>query len=217
MKSAQKGFTLIEIAIVLVIIGLLLGGVLKGQELIDNARIKNAINSMNGVSAAYNGYIDRFRHLPGDDGPIATLTGRGGPWATVTLAGNSNGLIDVTAANVFTAAGEGGAFWQHLRASGFITGNPAATGVAALPVNPFNGLTDVGTGVTPTAGVAVTSVCISQVPGKAANAIDTQIDDGLPGTGTVLATLGVAGANTAPGAAAAAYVEGNVYTVCHTL
>lgn len=40
-KRRQSGFTLIEIAIVLVIIGLLLGGILKGQELINSARVKN--------------------------------------------------------------------------------------------------------------------------------------------------------------------------------
>ena len=48
MKSAQSGFTLVEIAIVLVIIGLLLGGILKGQEMITQAKIKNLINEFNG-------------------------------------------------------------------------------------------------------------------------------------------------------------------------
>ena len=71
---------------------------------------------------------------------------------------------------------------------------------------------------TPAVGVARLSVCMSQVPGKAARAIDTQFDDGLVGTGSVLATLGAAGANTAPGAvAAAAYSEDQIYTVCRTL
>ena len=41
MRNKQSGFTLVEIAIVLVIIGLLLGGVLKGQELINSAKVKN--------------------------------------------------------------------------------------------------------------------------------------------------------------------------------
>ena len=49
----QAGFTLVEIAIVLVIIGLLLGGILKGQEMITQAKIKNVIADMSGVSAAY--------------------------------------------------------------------------------------------------------------------------------------------------------------------
>ena len=67
MKSRQSGFTLVEIAIVLVIIGLLLGGVLKGQELINSAKIKNLINDLNGLSTAVYAYQDRYRALPGDD------------------------------------------------------------------------------------------------------------------------------------------------------
>ena len=55
----QCGFTLVEIAIVLVIIGLLLGAILKGQEMITQARIKNVINDFNGISAAYASYQDR--------------------------------------------------------------------------------------------------------------------------------------------------------------
>ncbi len=217
MKSRQHGFTLIEISIVLVIIGLLLGGVLKGQELIESARVKNAVSAMNGVSTAYNSYVDRYRALPGDDGPLGTLTARGGPWASVTQAGNVNGTIAITQAQTFTAGGEGNAFWQHLKAAGFMTGNIAATGVAALPVNPFNGVVGVGTGVTPTAGTAVLSVCMSKVPGKNARALDAQLDDGVPNTGAVLATLGAANANTAPGAAATTYDDANIYTVCKPL
>ena len=66
MRQMQHGFTLIEIAIVLVIIGLLLGGVLKGQELITSARVRNLIQQQDGVKAAYFGFLDRFRALPGD-------------------------------------------------------------------------------------------------------------------------------------------------------
>src|SRR5665647_3444069 len=67
MKTRQSGFTLVEIAIVLVIIGLLLGGILKGQEMITQAKIKNVINDMNGITAAFNSYQDRYKALPGDD------------------------------------------------------------------------------------------------------------------------------------------------------
>src|SRR6266581_2299408 len=66
-RSAQPGFTLVEIAIVLVIIGLLLGGILKGQEMITQAKIKNVINDFNCLTAAMNSYQDRYRSLPGDD------------------------------------------------------------------------------------------------------------------------------------------------------
>ena len=67
IKRQQSGFTLVEIAIVLVIIGLLLGGVLKGQEMIENSRIKSVVADMRGVSAAFTGYFDRYRALPGDE------------------------------------------------------------------------------------------------------------------------------------------------------
>src|SRR3954471_9111626 len=66
MRKLQKGFTLIEIAIVLVIIGLLLGGVLKGQELITGARVRNLIQQQDGEKAAYFGFLDLYRALPGD-------------------------------------------------------------------------------------------------------------------------------------------------------
>src|SRR4029453_14121815 len=72
LRGTQTGFTLVEIAIVLVIIGLLLGGILKGQEMITQARIKNVVNDFNGITAAYFAYQDRYRAVPGDDVGAAT-------------------------------------------------------------------------------------------------------------------------------------------------
>ena len=60
MKSNQGGFTLVEIAIVLVIIGLLLGGVLKGQELINSAKVKNLANDFRSVPTMVFAYQDRM-------------------------------------------------------------------------------------------------------------------------------------------------------------
>lgn len=216
-RKAQSGFTLVEIAIVLVIIGLLLGGVLKGQELIENGRVKNAANDMNGISAAYNSYLDRYRKLPGDDGPIATLTARGGSWATAGIAaGNNNGVLAITAAQTFTGGGEGDNLFQHLRASGFITGNPGDVGANALPVNAWGGrlgvTNDVNIQGRPAARLLT---CLGSVPGKAAAALDVQLDDGQPNNGTLRATQGAN--NAAPGAAAAAYNEAQSYTICRDL
>jgi prepilin-type N-terminal cleavage/methylation domain-containing protein len=215
--KGQKGFTLVELAIVLVIIGLILGAVLKGTELIENAKAKKAANDLNSVAAAYYSYIDRYGRIPGDDGPLATLQARGGSWSVVTLAGNNDGALAVTAAQTFTGGGEGAAFWQHVRAAGFITGDPSLAGAAALPRNSFGGLTGI-TNDTAAMGLTGIKVCMSQVPGKSAAALDSQLDDGNPSTGTLRATVGTAGVNTAPDAAAAApYNESNVYTICRTM
>lgn len=107
---SQKGFTLIEIAIVLVIIGLLLGGVLKGQELINTARVRSLNNSVDGITAAWFSFQDRYRAFPGD-----YLNAR----STVNLpgglaGGDGNGLVDTDA--------ERGFVWAHLEAGGYITG-----------------------------------------------------------------------------------------------
>ena len=89
-----KGFTLVEIAIVLVIIGLLLGGILKGQEMITQAKIKNVISDFSGVSAAYHGYVDRYKKIPGDDlcaGSGATAAACGTTTARWSGASSGNG------------------------------------------------------------------------------------------------------------------------------
>ena len=87
MKRNQSGFTLIEIAIVLVIIGLLLGGVLKGQELINSAKVKNLATDFRNIPVYIYGYQDKFRALPGDD--IQAIS-----HVSAAANGNGNGLID---------------------------------------------------------------------------------------------------------------------------
>lgn len=208
----SAGFTLVEIAIVLVIIGLLLGGVLKGAELIDNSKVRKAASEVNGTIAAYYSYQDRYNRIPGDEGPVATLQARGASWANITQAGNNNGVLNITLAQTFNGAGENDDFWQHLKAAGFVNGNPADAGQTALPRNAFGGLIGVTAAAMGTLNGA--KVCMSQVPGKAASALDSQLDDGQAGNGRMRATLGVAGANTVPGALAANYNEDNQYTIC---
>ncbi len=219
IKSAQRGFTLVEIAVVLVIIGLLLGAILQGTELIDNSRIKKASADISAVSAAYLSYQDRYKRLPGDDGPnLAALTARGGDWSSVTQFGNNNGVLTAALNQTWNGGSEHASFWQHLRAAGYITGNPADTAAAALPKNPWGGLMGI---TVPAMGGGLNGVklCMSQVPGKAASALDLQLDDGLGNSGRIRATLGTAGSNTNPTnvALAAPYNEGNEYTICSAL
>jgi len=117
--NKQSGFTLVEIAIVLVVIGLLLGGILKGQQLINSARVRNLADQNSGVQAAYYGFIDRFRNLPGDMlctqavanvGQAVSAAG----CATQDVGGDANGRLDL--------GQEIGAVWAHLSIAGFLNG-----------------------------------------------------------------------------------------------
>lgn len=78
-QNKQKGFTLIEIAIVLVIIGLLLGGVLKGQELIKSAKVKAAAADVNAYSVALISYQDRYGELFANGANYQTPVTEGDP------------------------------------------------------------------------------------------------------------------------------------------
>ncbi len=213
----QAGFTLVEIAIVLVIIGLLLGGILKGQEMITQARIKNVINDFNGITAAYASYQDRYRAIPGDDpGAQARWTlppaNSGNANGDGGLAGNYN---DPTAA----AEPETRLFWWHLRQAGFIPGATAPPAVASnQPTNAVSGMIGVQTGAgAATMGLAGLIVCSANMPDKIAIAVDTQTDDQASNTGSLRAALQTA-SNQAIGAATfpSPYAEtgANQYLLC---
>ena len=218
MKSHQKGFTLVEIAIVLVIIGLLLGGVLKGQELITQAKIKNVANDLTGITAAIYGYQDRYKRFPGDD------SGAAARWAN-PAATNGNGDGQVTGEFNANAAGtESREFWQHLRLAGFVGGD---TATKDQPNNAVGGIlgAQTNTGAAGAVELAGLVVCTSNLPGKVAVAIDTQFDDGTPSRGTVRGytqagnVAADGGANPSRAASAATYIDDGVtlYTVCKTL
>jgi prepilin-type N-terminal cleavage/methylation domain-containing protein len=221
MKTKQAGFTLVEIAIVLVIIGLLLGGILKGQEMIIQAKVKNSIQDFSGVSAAFYGYQDRYRAIPGDDSGAASR------WATT--GGDGNRLL-TGKYNSATATNESSMWWDHLRRSGFITGGSNT----AQPINAFNGMLGVQTGdglavvtggvITTPQGPALGAVgigftnlimCSTNLPDKVAIALDVQMDDGQPNSGAVRGFLQSTSADITA-AVTSGFVENgtNAYTLC---
>ena len=206
----QTGFTLIEIAIVLVIIGLLLGGVLKGQELITSARVRNLISTDDGIKAAYFGFQDRYRALPGDY-PGAQANANI-PNVAATLGGDGNGQITVTAgANEPTLA------WMHLSHAGFLTGNYTmaaaleVAGTANSPSNPYNALLQIihdanfaiVTG-DPAVTVRPNVKTGNQIPVDILTEIDRKVDDGNAGRGTFRYSAYVGGG--------VALVDANCYT-----
>jgi prepilin-type N-terminal cleavage/methylation domain-containing protein len=178
----QSGFTLIEIAIVLVIIGLLLGGVLKGQELITSARVRNLISQQDGIKAAYFGFLDRYRALPGDYNQ-ATNNIAG---VSSAACGGGNGDGD---GRIETTNNENVLAWEHLSKSGFINGSytcAATESPTTSPSNPFAvRLQLVWDAVyDPAASPARHNLKTGgQIPSDILAEVDRKIDDGKPFSG----------------------------------
>lgn len=174
----QRGFTLIEIAIVLVIIGLLLGGVLKGQEMITQGKIRSVEKEIDSVAMAIHTYRDRYRALPGDD---AQASGR---WT-----GANNGNADNQLGGDFnstTATDESRILWQHLRQAGLLAGDSSSSIQASNAVSGQLGIQqEIRNGTTVLLSGLV--VCSTNLPASIANAIDAQQDDGTPGSGSLRA------------------------------
>ncbi len=213
----QKGFTLVEIAIVLVIIGLLLGGVLKGQELINSAKVKNLANDFRSVPTFVYAYQDKFRALPGDDrAAVAHVAG--------IANGDGSGRIDGDW-NAEPAAGGGGGgaacatescnFWDHVRRANLATGT-LVMGADFIPRNSEGGLVGV-TGIAPIANWAGNFfVCSANIQGRFARQLDITMDDGNTATGNVrVICQGVCAnaANPLPNNLTP-NEDGNLYTVC---
>ena len=157
-QQRQSGFTLVEIAIVLVIIGLLIGGVLKGQEMITNAKIKGIENDFGGVSAAIHAYQDRYGVLPGD-GNIQ------GGWNSTNNANESRKI------------------WKHLRGAGLIAGPVDGTNASyQQPSNPYGGLIGVDLNVYNLSGH---NIVFGEIPGDIAQILEARGDDGVPNTGSI--------------------------------
>ena len=214
MKKQQTGFTLIELAIVLVIIGLLLGGVLKGQELINSAKAKNIAGDLKNAQIFIYGYQDKFRAIPGDDANVATHI-NGGTLATTPVATLNNAQIN-GAWNSATATDESFLFWQHVRLAGFATGPTAIGDAAYLPRNAESGRLGVQSlngfativDAAPMTGLYV--VCTENITGRLVKQIDTNLDDGNTATGSLRAVIPPAVVSVAT----AAIVDGTAYTIC---
>ena len=115
-----QGFTLVEVAIVLLIVGLMLGGVFKGQALIDSARVRSISTQVTGIEMAWYSFQERYRSIPGDFASAGTQID------SAAMPGNGNGRVDDSR--------ERAGVWQQMALAGFINGSydgsPAAIGSA---------------------------------------------------------------------------------------
>lgn len=209
----QSGFTLIELAIVLVIIGLLLGGVLKGQELINSAKVKNMASDFRNIQVQIYSYQDKYRALPGDDKAAQTHVG-----ATATN-GDGDGVIEGTCCNGTNGISTGEALqvWQQLRLANLATGTTTVADATYQPTNAEGGVI----GVQSNPQLAITgltgsyAVCSAGILGRFAKELDTALDDGVTTTGSMMVASAVTGAaGAAPVATTAANFDSTKYVVC---
>lgn len=184
----KKGFTLVEMSIVLLIIALIIGGILVGRSMMSTARTQSVISDWQKYSNAANGYFTKYGYWPGDDYERANR------WSGVSSNGNGDGMLGDMSANI----NEFYYFWQDLSLANYITGSYAG-GVgnvpraqvpnsyishwydSSLPANQALYLT--GSAAVGTSGTEGTTI----LSGPDAISIDIKIDDGsftLP-TGTV--------------------------------
>lgn len=210
--TKQKGFTLVEIAIVLVIVGLLIGGVLKGQEMITNAKLKRIESDNAGIAAAMFSYQDRYTQLPGDDsgadGRFDIYIGASG-----TLIGDGDGLIQGLWADPDLTQ-ESKVFWKHLRAAGLIAGGGLDD---TQPTNAYGGLMGIRDSAL---GITGHVTVFGNIEGPIAKILEGRLDDGPPDTGRVQGACTSCAApivlDTAP-AGSAIYVDAERYDMAFRL
>lgn len=183
----KQGFTLIEISIVLVIIGLLTGAVLKGQQMIENARYRSLLNQIDSIRAAFHTFTDRYGYYPGDMPNASTRLSA--PDGVVIRNGNGNGILN---GGQCENDGESCIAWQHLILAELIPGDKTATGLDRAPLHAYggrmNGISQVW--VSGRGYIDGIELILKNVPGEVAQRLDEDRDDGDPKTGTILERWG---------------------------
>jgi prepilin-type N-terminal cleavage/methylation domain-containing protein len=161
--SSEAGFTLVEIAIVLIIIGLLIGGIIKGQAMIKNAKVKRLVADFDGMRAAVLTYQDKFGMLPGDENDPNTPIGD-------TNNGDNDGTFDET----------DGWELQDMRLAEILPG----TGIT-LATNAFGGTLRVDyINISGNANYIVAT----NIPAEVCQEVDSKYDDGVRTTGEIRAS-----------------------------
>ena len=196
-RPADAGFTLVELSIVLVVIGLIIGGVLKGQEMINSARIKSTIAQVQAYQAAHVNFKDQFGGMPGD--LLNANASLGAPIGiTWTDCTGANSRCDGDSVVEGFSTVESLLYWQHLAAAGHITGielaaSPARSYGAGLPAAPVGGGFNVWRG---TINNRLSHwLLLAEVPGGSGGPLDApqlaqldkRYDDGHPGQGWIRA------------------------------
>ncbi|MCW5624877.1 MAG: prepilin-type N-terminal cleavage/methylation domain-containing protein [Burkholderiales bacterium] len=183
IRAQQRGFTLVELAIVAVIVGLLLAGIFAGSELLVSSRAKTLAGQIEGLKAAYFGFYDRFHGYPGDY-PRATQD-----IPNTTVNGNGDGQLKSRAQGA--PIEEPIAAWEHLSRSGFVAGGYTYTAAgetpASAPHTVFGGYPRIAYGDL-YAGIAMPRNNLNTgnpIPATVLAEVDRKLDDGLAISGSL--------------------------------
>jgi prepilin-type N-terminal cleavage/methylation domain-containing protein len=182
--NGHRGFTLVEMAIILAIIGMLIAGVMQGQQLIQNARVRSLLAEQDAVATAVVAFQDRYQALPGDYRDAATFL----PCSPACPGGNGNGRIEDSGLPL-----ESVLVWTHLANAGFLNGSFSANSSTAsvapdnTPRNFAGGYLQVafdnkwGYSTNPARRHNIKTG--NQLPVEILAEIDRKIDDGMPTSG----------------------------------
>jgi len=207
----ERGYSLIQVSILVIVGGLLLSGSMAVRDMLRSAQLTHLAEEFNAIRAATNAYQERFRAMPGDD-PQAAIRHSGARVAP----GAGNGVIDGDWDSV-KADHESFLFWQHVRLAGLLAGPVDVEAPDYQPRNHDHGVIGVNSATPSQKQVAglpgLVQACSKNVPGRLAKQLDARLDDGDTATGAVRvvpdgAPLG------APAVSTAQVSDGRPYTVC---
>jgi prepilin-type N-terminal cleavage/methylation domain-containing protein len=210
----QAGFSLVELAVVLIIIGVIVAGVLKGQDLIASAKLNGVENQINAIRVAVNTFQNKYGGLPGDIDMVSETMVPGFSVATNTADGTSvrgNGEIEGVRLSGPAGGGtvsEATLFWQHLRGANLLSGVTLDTGGQGVTTtddalksqlggifsitydSTFNGIAGnwLELGTAEASGNSNGNALLTSVQ---MHSLDVKLDDGIPTTGIVGARDGV--------------------------
>lgn len=206
VPTTQRGFTLVEISIVLIIIGALLYGILKSQSIISSAKAKDVVAIVGDLRTATAYFKQRYSYLPGDlPLPFSYISAT--PVLTTAAGTNGNGVIDgaVSAAGVAAAGSEVAQAPLQLYSAGFIGTISSGTPTNYLnttygPVHIVSAA--VANGLVPTFiannPTAINAIVIFNLPCDVANEVDSKLDDGNLTTGYGQGSAPCVGTTTLP-------------------